>query len=206
MADGISYSRNLIDDWLKVADSDTADSFFEFFCRFVTLNHLYFPFASKQHYDKNRGRYVENGERRGLEEFLKRSLRQLPRFEIPSELDELYEPVQDVKSVRQGGIEAGRLTEGGENKAVGYAEKMSGLGSQDERHDWLVIMLFLRVYQVRCNLFHGEKNRGKPRDVKLVAESALILKAFLQWFLRYGPSEYIFTVSDSDGRCEGEEQ
>ena len=43
-------------------------------------------------------------------------------------------------------------------------------------------MVFLRIYQVRCNLFHGGKDPNKPRDVDLVKASADVLEQFL-WFI-----------------------
>ena len=39
--------------------------------------------------------------------------------------------------------------------------------------------LFLSIYQVRCNLFHGNKYMDGERDKRLVKEGATILKTFL---------------------------
>lgn len=39
--------------------------------------------------------------------------------------------------------------------------------------------LFLAIYQVRCNLFHGSKSLRNDRDMKLVENSAIILKNYL---------------------------
>ena len=43
-------------------------------------------------------------------------------------------------------------------------------------------IVFLRIYQVRCNLFHGDKDPNKQRDVDLVRASADVLEKFL-WFV-----------------------
>ena len=43
-------------------------------------------------------------------------------------------------------------------------------------------MVFLRIYQVRCNLFHGDKDPNRQRDIDLVKASADVLEKFL-WFV-----------------------
>lgn len=43
-------------------------------------------------------------------------------------------------------------------------------------------MVFLRIYQVRCNLFHGEKDPNNENDIACVKDSADVLEKFL-WFI-----------------------
>ena len=43
--------------------------------------------------------------------------------------------------------------------------------------------LFLNIYQVRCNLFHGSKAMESSRDKNLVKESNIVLKHLLDCFL-----------------------
>ena len=43
-------------------------------------------------------------------------------------------------------------------------------------------MVFLRIYQVRCNLFHGEKDPNSKNDIACVKDSADVLEKFL-WFI-----------------------
>ena len=50
-------------------------------------------------------------------------------------------------------------------------------------------MVFLRIYQVRCNLFHGVKDPNDERDMKLVKTSADVLERFL-WFCTNDASCY----------------
>jgi hypothetical protein len=50
--------------------------------------------------------------------------------------------------------------------------------------------VFLRIYAVRCNLFHGMKlPYSDERDRKLVIESRYILEAFLEWCLDLDDSQ-----------------
>ena len=40
--------------------------------------------------------------------------------------------------------------------------------------------LFMMIYTVRCNLFHGSKEASNPRDVRLVQRSGEILEIYLE--------------------------
>ena len=44
----------------------------------------------------------------------------------------------------------------------------------------LTIKLFLQIYQVRCNLFHGSKSMYLERNKELVTDSCIILEDFLK--------------------------
>ncbi len=47
--------------------------------------------------------------------------------------------------------------------------------------------VFLNIYQVRCNLFHGSKAMNTSRDTALVSTSANVLERFLgRWLERNG--------------------
>lgn len=47
--------------------------------------------------------------------------------------------------------------------------------------------VFLNIYQVRCNLFHGSKAMDTPRDIALVSTSANVLQRFLgRWLEKNG--------------------
>ena len=48
-----------------------------------------------------------------------------------------------------------------------------------------LIDIFLMIYQIRCNLFHGGKELLADRDLNLVAESNQILKLFLEEYLKH---------------------
>lgn len=43
-----------------------------------------------------------------------------------------------------------------------------------------IVSIFLMIYQIRCNLFHGEKELHSDRDKNLVKEANVILKQFLK--------------------------
>lgn len=49
-----------------------------------------------------------------------------------------------------------------------------------------VIKLFLSIYQVRCNLFHGSKSMGNERDAKLVMDGSIVLQDFLNRVIEDG--------------------
>ena len=62
-----------------------------------------------------------------------------------------------------------------------YTEENNRL-VKDESEDWRkrIEALFMMMYQVRCNLFHGSKKTSEPRDVKLVLYSGEILEMYLE--------------------------
>ena len=55
------------------------------------------------------------------------------------------------------------------DKRLGYDAKKWGTQKGDN------IALFKAIYQVRCNLFHGNKSLGNPRDQKLVQQGADVI-------------------------------
>lgn len=51
------------------------------------------------------------------------------------------------------------------------------------KKDHSIADLFLTMYQVRCNLFHGSKSIYRERDIALVRASAEILEGYLKALL-----------------------
>ncbi len=53
---------------------------------------------------------------------------------------------------------------------------------RDKNEEWgnRIEALFMMIYTVRCNLFHGSKKTSEPRDVKLVQYSGEILEMYLE--------------------------
>ena len=56
-----------------------------------------------------------------------------------------------------------------------------------------IAALLLTCYQVRCNLFHGQKRLCNARDVSLVENSSVILEGYLNAVLNYN-KRYRFGV------------
>ena len=44
--------------------------------------------------------------------------------------------------------------------------------------------LFLLIYQIRCNLFHGKKSPEEKRDFDLVVEAAYLMENYMDVFLK----------------------
>ncbi len=68
-----------------------------------------------------------------------------------------------------------------------------------EEKDWKerIKALFMMVYQVRCNLFHGSKEISNARDVKLVQCAGEILEMYLEGTSQSASYEYSM-VFDKD--------
>ncbi len=62
------------------------------------------------------------------------------------------------------------------------ARSLMNCNDEGQRRRLKLQMVFLRIYQVRCNLFHGDKDPNRKRDVDLVKASADVLEKFL-WFI-----------------------
>ena len=54
------------------------------------------------------------------------------------------------------------------------------VNNENEQWQERIKALFMMIYQVRCNLFHGSKEVSNPRDVKLVKCAGEILEMYLE--------------------------
>jgi hypothetical protein len=52
--------------------------------------------------------------------------------------------------------------------------------NENEKWQERIKALFMMIYQVRCNLFHGSKEVSNPRDVKLVRCAGEIIEMYLE--------------------------
>jgi len=52
--------------------------------------------------------------------------------------------------------------------------------------EWDLIKVFLRIYKIRCNLFHGDKRLTDKDDVARVSDSCVVLESFLRWYVDCG--------------------
>lgn len=52
--------------------------------------------------------------------------------------------------------------------------------NENEKWQERIKALFMMIYQVRCNLFHGSKEVSNPRDVKLVKCAGEIIEMYLE--------------------------
>lgn len=65
------------------------------------------------------------------------------------------------------------------NKCFSIAKEFVGLCDYRSNPKKRIRFLFLTIYRIRCNLFHGMKNPQPKRDFRLISDSADILEECL---------------------------
>lgn len=65
------------------------------------------------------------------------------------------------------------------NKCFDIAKEFVALCDYNEMPEARIKALFMTIYRVRCNLFHGMKNPTPKRDFRLISDSADILEECL---------------------------
>lgn len=65
------------------------------------------------------------------------------------------------------------------NKCFNIAKEFVGLCDYRSNPKKRITLLFLTIYRIRCNLFHGMKNPQPKRDFRLISDSADILEECL---------------------------
>lgn len=127
-------------EWLQ-RSCEAEDPIDEFSHAWRAFNHLYFPVNGQNERDKIR-RYLKDS----VDEIMAERLLQKHEDEID------YLTVEPVIDMRGNGRDTARYIEGfeGEGEAVGKVQE-----------------IFMIIYQVRCNLEHGQKSPSRERDVEL---------------------------------------
>ncbi|QAT49557.1 hypothetical protein EQM14_07070 [Caproiciproducens sp. NJN-50] len=153
---------NFVEEWYKKGCKEK-ESVFRFVSYFIAFNYLY---ASTRHTVQNRsGKERDEDEWKTIQRF---SIEKIAPyyiddtpFAILDDKSEFYK--KPVKAVNSGKIKD-------YIKHVEFKEKH-------------IDQLFLAIYQVRCNLFHGSKVMVSPRDQSLVADGAKVLEDFMKRWL-----------------------
>ena len=195
------FPRNFVQEWIDYAEERKDDDFLNFFCYFLSLNYLFSNHGMKLPVQPR-------SEREMLTRFLTDHLRKLfqeSSFSIPNEVHELRKSVKVTSPARDQkltpklnprtrqpprpvvihGIEYTS-----DKEDLDIAEDLEYLSASNRRNDpdgiriWECILLFHRIYQVRCNLFHGGKSVANPRDRNLVHESVLVMRLFFRSYLK----------------------
>lgn len=153
-----------VKEWYKRGHKET-ESVFRFVCYFIAFNYLYNGCPDQYEWQRVK---------RFAEEKIKEMYPHNEIFDLLSENSEFYSyPISDMRSNCDGDERMAR-----ERKA---SNRFTGVKSKK------ITSLFLSIYQVRCNLFHGSKTMGSDRDNKLVEDGANLLGNFLEkWIQKKG--------------------
>jgi len=166
---------DFLDEWMKVAEG--RHLFFRFFCYFLSFNHLY----SKDnclHADENEDSHDMPVITRFLVRTLKRACdKGCPTYHYPEgfELDKssLSKHVRVLAEPELRWVDTECYIE----------TAMANESVARDSDEWNLIKVFLRIYKIRCNLFHGDKTPTDVNDVARVSDSCVVLESFLRWYL-----------------------
>ncbi len=214
------FPRNFVQEWIDYAEERKDDDFLNFFCYFLSLNHLFSNHAMMLPVQKR-------SERELLTRFLTDHLRRLFQersFSIPIEVHELRtsvkveSPAPDQKLTSKLNPRTGRQCPPVVIHGIAYtSDKEDFCILKDLRHLsdckrqndsegmrlWECVLLFHRIYQVRCNLFHGGKSTAIRRDRDLVHESVLIMRLFFRSYLMVFSYESTSDIHFIENGAEG---
>ena len=189
---------NFVKEWLDYAEQGQENIFFSFFCQFLALNHLY-ESEELWHKEEVKGRRITKC-RRGsctrekLGSFLRHVMLDDDGERLSFRVSE--DEFRLLFSVNQRTAPAEYWKN---NSPDGTKSIVDDYADTDEERVKAIITLF-KVYDVRNNLFHGEKHpREKDcRDVRLVKASNAVLKRFLTECAERGLGVYHWLGGDEE--------
>lgn len=172
---------NFIKVWLAAAKSQ--DPFYKFLCFFLSFNHLYSKYRAL-HIDEDQDEHDMSVITRFLADTFEKMKAKGLVYKLPNELNWKSGGsgcclTREVKILAEPELEW-KSTEP-------YIETaLANEGVVRDSDNWNVIKIFLRIYKIRCNLFHGNKSPCNKRDVQKVEESCVVLGSFLRKYLDCG--------------------
>ena len=69
------------------------------------------------------------------------------------------------------------------DETSGRTDRSLYISMLEDRGEKRLVSLFLTLYQVRCNLFHGSKSLHVKRDIELVRAASVILEGYMNALL-----------------------
>lgn len=190
----------IAEEWFDRGCNETDDVVFKFVSYWIVFNHLYnynVPYFNPPY---ERGRIIKfcNNNYNVLRSSLDFSKLDLSEFltapVLPDSATVACQDVSgdDVDDVKTQVVEAlkkdrdrnrHRVSDKELEKRAGYiARDFCDFHGDDKRAK--IIALFMLMYQVRCNLFHGNKSPGSHRDIRLVEQSVAVLEMCLPPLLK----------------------
>jgi len=163
--------------------------FFRFFCCYLAFNHLYSNYYRKWRnavpdwkkgvdYFLKSTREREGGrqayryvEREALMRFVDRALKVLAeeghRFSLPEADNAMHHEVWNTEKDVE------------DECVADITKEIERVKDDGEKIRLQIIRCFLRIYQVRCNLFHGGKSVASEGDRRKVVDAASYLERFM---------------------------
>ena len=178
----IETPKNFVKEWLDYSKSHDDESFFAFMSLFMAFNHLYAKKQFRQIGEKLVNRGSGAAIKDCVEDILTKILEKDPAFTIEPLFGELNNPVYEGERYmypddKEVAKEDGKIVELIEKERCACGRRKLILKVQ---------IVMLRVFQVRNNLFHGGKYPTFSRNIKLVHDSAVVMKKLLETYIELG--------------------
>lgn len=174
----VPSSYDFLGEWMRIAED--RNLFFRFFCYYLSFNHLYSKYNCL-YADEN----DDPHDMPKIARFLVRAFKQArdrgsQKYRFPENFD--FGKCTLQKHVRVLAEPELRWVD-----TEPYIETaLANEGVARNSDEWEVIKIFLRIYKIRCNLFHGDKSPADVNDVERVSDSCVILESFLRWYVECG--------------------
>lgn len=160
--------KQFFNDWYFRAQLDeNFDSDRQFFYFYALFDHIFKSYANEHEEQiKLQGLKFENGERNRIKYFL------FNIFYIEPEktIFETFNPLATLKSGNQTKLIAQLKIN--ENDTILSTFKLPSIE--------VISNLFMAIYDIRCNLFHGNADLSDFDNNKLIDEANVVLKLFLE--------------------------
>lgn len=153
----ILEGKNIAIEWFE--EGKSKETVFKFMAFWLAFNFMY----SRSVYDK---------EEKLINEFLDDN-----KDKLKNSYDKIFSNMIDLEIFNELPVYDGRG--GRRKKAVETHNNFLYACDKTEKARALILM----IYQVRCNLFHGNKSLGNKRDMKLIKASADVMEIILESIL-----------------------
>jgi len=162
------YNAESLNDWYFRGHLDeNGDADRQFFYFYALFNHLFSVYATEQEKDlKAQGLKFEDGERGRIKFFL------FNIFYVKPEKSK-FETFNPLATLKNGNLM--QLINKLKIKSDDDVLKNYKLPSFD-----IVSKLFMEIYNIRCDLFHGSADLSDFNHNKLIDEANVVLKEFLE--------------------------
>ncbi|MBR5512788.1 MAG: hypothetical protein IKV85_02225 [Ruminococcus sp.] len=154
-------------EWYKRGLKFKRDHITKFMMHWIAFNWLYSEYRKMNRNNNGKKKHNYNDEKECIEKYVNNKIMYLKKYNAYS--TDAYDKIIN----REGGIREG--TNGDINDYVIEAYRKL----KNRRNSSNVKYLFLIIYQIRCNLFHGSKSLNES-DVKLVEWASVILEGYLE--------------------------
>ena len=169
--------KNYAREWYEYGRKHDDDPIVKFMLHWVAFNWLYSAYYYRRQDEPTKDfdrRNIENrySEREKIKKFCK------AKYDRLSQFDAFHQ--KEFSVFKEGKVVSETPPYNGYNGKDDPGKIFDILKDEEKDEEERIEKLFLTIYQVRCNLFHGSKSLMNPRDIDLVRASSVLLEGYLE--------------------------